>query len=127
MPPTAAAERVTLPGDLRRYVPQEDPPSTDPIEVTVLQTAISAEAAAALDKSVGDLLFLSFDARDPLSQRQLRRRGRPDQRHFEVNDASDPFWFDDQSLNHVSGPDPRRRLPGSSTSGRSCRPARTTP
>ena len=43
--PTAAPERLPLPDDLRRFVPQEEPPSTDPINVTVLETAISSESA----------------------------------------------------------------------------------
>ena len=100
--PTAATERIPLPEELRRFVPQDEPPSTDQIDVTVLQTAVSVEAAAALDKGVGDLLFLSFDGRDPLAQRQLGVVAARITGTFEVDDAADPFWFEDQSLNHVT-------------------------
>ncbi len=100
--PTAATERVQMPEELRQFLPQEEPPSTEPVDITVLETAISAEAADAIDKTVGDLLFLSFDRRDPLAQQSPGVVATRITGLYEMNDAADPFWYEDQSLNHVT-------------------------
>ena len=100
--PAAVPERLPLPDDLRQFVPEEEPGSTDPTNVTVLQTAISSESARALDQTVGDLVFLSFDRRDPLAQQQPGVVAARITGVYELNDAGDPFWYEDQSLNHPS-------------------------
>ncbi|MEO5940475.1 MAG: ABC transporter permease [Candidatus Limnocylindrales bacterium] len=99
--PSATAQRVQMPEELRRFLPAEEPPSTDPVNVTVLETAISVEAADAIEKTVGDLLFLSFDRRDPLAQASPGVVATRISGLYEVNDPADPFWSEDQSLNHV--------------------------
>jgi putative ABC transport system permease protein len=101
VPPVAKSEQVLMPEELRRFLPQEEPPSTAPVQVPVLETAISVEAAGQIDKTVGDLLFLSFDRRDPLAQQSPGVVATRITGLFEINDAADPFWYEDQSLNHV--------------------------
>ncbi|HET7472634.1 MAG TPA: FtsX-like permease family protein [Candidatus Limnocylindrales bacterium] len=101
--PTAATESVDLPEDLRRYLPPDDTASpAEPVTINVLGASISTDAAAAIVKRVGDLIFLTADPRDPLSGRQpsvvaMRITG-----IYEIRDPADPFWYEDQSLNHVS-------------------------
>jgi hypothetical protein len=101
--PTAASESVDLPDDLRTFLPRDDTTSPDePVKINVLQASISTDAAAAIVKRVGDLMFLTADPRDPLSGRQpsvvaMRITG-----IYEVRDPADPFWYEDQSLNEVS-------------------------
>ena len=100
--PAATTDLVDLPEELRKFLPREDPPSTEPVKVHVLEASIAADAAHEIDKGVGDQLFLSLDGRDPLSQRlqgvvAIRISGL-----FAANDPTDPFWYDDQSLNEVS-------------------------
>ncbi len=99
--PAATGETVDLPDELRRLLPQEDPPSTDPIPLAVIEAAMSTEAAGQIEKTVGDLLFLSFDDRDPLSARQRGVFATRISGLYEVDDPSDPFWYEDQSINHV--------------------------
>jgi putative ABC transport system permease protein len=100
-PPAAKREQILMPEDLRRFLPPVEPPSTEPVLVTVLETAISVEAAGEIDKGVGDLLFLTFDPRDPLGQGSPGVGAARIVGVFEVDDAADPFWYEDQTLNHV--------------------------
>jgi putative ABC transport system permease protein len=99
--PTAAVQTIQLPEDLRHLLPQEDPPSTEPVFVKVLETSISAEAAHQIDRTVGDLVFLSFDDRDPLAGQAQGVVAAKITGLFDVNEATDPFWYADQSINHV--------------------------
>ncbi len=99
--PTAAGQTIQLPEDLRHLLPPEDPPSTDPVFVKILETSISAEAAHQIDRTVGDLVFLSFDDRDPLAGQAHGVVAAKITGLFDVNDATDPFWYGDQSINHV--------------------------
>lgn len=99
--PTATAATIPLPEDLRPLLPPEDPPSTAPVFVKILETSISTEAAHQIDRTVGDLLFMSFDSRDPLAGQTLGVVAARITGLFEVDDAADPFWYGDQSINHV--------------------------
>jgi putative ABC transport system permease protein len=99
--PAARREQVQMPDELRRFLPPAETSSTDPVAVTVLETAISVEAAEEIDKTVGDLLFLTFDGRDPLAQSSPGVVATRIVGIFETNDAADPFWYEDQTLNHV--------------------------
>ena len=99
--PTAVSNTIELPEELRHLLPQEEPPSTAPVFVKILETSISAEAAHQIDRTVGDLVFLSFDDRDPLAGRTPGVVAARITGLFEVTDATDPFWYEDQSLNHV--------------------------
>ena len=99
--PAARREQVQMPDELRRFLPPAETSSTDPVAVTVLETAISVEAAEEIDKTVGDLLFLTFDGRDPLAQSSPGVVATRIVGIFEMNDAADPFWYEDQTLNHV--------------------------
>ncbi|HEY3162925.1 MAG TPA: ABC transporter permease [Candidatus Limnocylindrales bacterium] len=99
--PTATHEQIDLPADLRRLLPPEEAGAEAPLAVGVLEGSVSSEGAKALGNGVGDLVFLSLDGRDPLSRRQrgvvaIRISG-----IYEVSDPDDPFWYHDQSLNHV--------------------------
>jgi putative ABC transport system permease protein len=99
--PTATGQTIQLPEDLRQLLPPEDPPSTAPIFVSILETSISTEAAHVIDRTVGDLLFLSIDDRDTLAGQSQGVVAARITGIFEVNDATDPFWYEDQSINHV--------------------------
>ena len=99
--PTARREQILMPEELRRFLPREEPPSTEPVQVTILETAISTEAAEAIVKTVGDLVFLTFDRRDPLAQQSPGVVATRITGLFEVNDPADRFWYEDQMLNHV--------------------------
>lgn len=100
--PTASTEHIRMPEELRHLLIPEDPPSTEPVILTVLETAISAEAAHQLDRKVGDLLYLGFDSRDTLAGQRDGVVATRITAIFEVNDADDPFWYGDQAINHVS-------------------------
>ncbi len=100
--PTATTRTVDLPPDLAHLVPPTDPPSTEPVKVLVLQAAIAAPAAHQIDASAGDVLFLSIDPRDPLSSRVQGLAAIEITGVFEVDDPTDPFWYDDQSIADVS-------------------------
>ncbi len=99
--PTAATEQVLMPEDLRHLLAQEDPPSTAPVNLPVLQTAISAEAAHAVGLKTGDLVYLGFDDHDTLAVQQHGVVATRITGIFEVNDPEDPFWYGDQSINHI--------------------------
>ena len=99
--PTAAPQTVLLPEDLRHLLPREEPPSTAPVQINVLETSISTEASHVINRTVGDLVFLSFDDHDPLASRTPGVVAARITGLFEVNDATDPFWYEDQSINHV--------------------------
>ena len=101
-PPSAAPREVELPADLGQYMPIVVGPSSPAIQVPVLQAAISTESAAALHKTVGDLVFLTLDSRDSIVGRSSGVVATEITGIFEVPDAADPFWYDDQSINHVS-------------------------
>lgn len=100
--PEKTDEQVLMPEELRRFLPEEDPPSTEPVNLRVLQTAISVESAREIRVNVGDLLFLTLDERDPLSSRQPGLAATRVTGIYEVDDEKDPFWYDDQSINHIA-------------------------
>jgi putative ABC transport system permease protein len=102
VPPTATSRTIDLPENLRSLYPPEDPPSSAPIAVHILETSISSEAAHTIDRTVGDLVFLSLDSHDPLAGRTPGVVAARITGIFEVNDATDPFWYGDQSINHVT-------------------------
>ena len=102
-PPTAATESVDLPDDLRTYLPIDQMENPDgPVKINVLEASISTDGAAAMVKRVGDRIFLTADPRDPLSGRQPSVAAMRITGIYEVTDPTDPFWFEDQSLNDVS-------------------------
>jgi hypothetical protein len=100
--PTATSQTIDLPENLRTLLPAEDPPSTAAIPVHVLETAISSEAAHEIDRTTGDLVFLALDSHDTLAGRTPGVVAARITGVFEVNDANDPFWYGDQSINHVT-------------------------
>ncbi len=100
-PPTAATRLVDLPADLRRLLPPDESGTTEPVKVTVLQAAISADAAHEVDLAAGQVLFLSLDGRDPLAGRRMGVAAIEITGIFEVTDPADPFWYEDRTLERV--------------------------
>ncbi|HEY7969545.1 MAG TPA: FtsX-like permease family protein [Candidatus Limnocylindrales bacterium] len=99
--PTVTTDQVALPEALRRFTPFADDASGTPVMVPVIGAAISSESAKTLGASLGSTWFLSLDSRDSLVGRstgvvQMRVDG-----IYDVTDEHDPFWSNDQTVNHV--------------------------
>lgn len=100
--PVTELRFIDLPEELRTLLPAEEQPSTEPIKVILIQTALAAEGLRQSGLAVGDTVFMTVDARDPMAGRApgvvaIRITG-----VLEAVDPADPFWFDDPALNQVT-------------------------
>jgi putative ABC transport system permease protein len=99
--PKVVTDQVALPEALRRFTSSADDTSGQPVMVPVIAAAISSESAKTLGATLGSTWFLSLDSRDSLVGRstgvvQMRVDG-----IYDVDDEHDPFWSNDQTINHV--------------------------
>lgn len=100
--PVTELRFIDLPEELRTLLPAEEPPSTEPIKIILVQTAVAAEGLRQSGLAVGDTVFMTVDPSDPLAGRApgvvaIRITG-----VLEAVDPADPFWFDDPALNQVT-------------------------
>ena len=100
--PGGGVTMVGLPEELRSLVESEEPASTEPIEVPIIETAIVADASRQTGLRVGDRVFLSADPTDPLTFRNPGVIAMQITGVFTATNPADPFWYDDQSLNQVT-------------------------
>jgi len=99
--PKVVTDQVALPEELRRFTNLADDTSGQAVMVPVIAAAISSESARTLGATLGSTWFLSLDGRDSLVGRstgvvQMRVDG-----IYDVDDEHDPFWSNDQTINHV--------------------------
>lgn len=100
--PVTELRFVDLPEELRQFAHEEEPPSTEPLKVLLVQTAVAADGLRQSGLAVGDTVFMTVDASDPMAGRApgvvaIRITG-----VLEAVDPADPFWFDDPALNQVT-------------------------
>lgn len=100
--PVADRRFIDLPEELRTLLPAEEPPSTEPIKVILVQTAVAAEGLRQSGLALGDTVFMTVDTSDPMAGRAsgvvaIRITG-----VLEEVDPADPFWYDDPALNQVT-------------------------
>ena len=93
---------IDLPEEFRNLLPAQEPPSTETIKVTLVQTALAADGLRQSGLAVGDTVFMTVDSSDPMAGRApgvvaIRITG-----VLEAVDPADPFWFDDPALNQVT-------------------------
>ena len=93
---------IDLPEEFRNLLPAQEPPSTETIKVTLVQTALAADGLRQSGLAVGDTVFMTIDSSDPMAGRApgvvaIRITG-----VLEAVDPADPFWFDDPALNQVT-------------------------
>ncbi|HEY7132642.1 MAG TPA: FtsX-like permease family protein [Candidatus Limnocylindrales bacterium] len=97
--PTTAT--TALPEEFRRFTVFADDQPTKPIQVPIVPAAISSESAKTLGASVGSTYVLSLDQRDSLVGRAVGVVALRIDGIYDVADADDPFWSNDQTINHV--------------------------
>jgi hypothetical protein len=99
--PVQTTETVALPEEFRRFTVFADQPTTNPIRVPIVPTAISSESATMLAATVGSTYVLSLDQRDSLVGRALGVVALRIDGIFEVDDEHDPFLVERPTINHV--------------------------
>ncbi len=100
--PVTALRFVDLPEDLRQFAHEAGQPSTEPLKVVLVQTAVAADGLRQSGLSVGDTVFATVDVRDPMAGRALGVVAIQITGVLAATDPDDPFWYDDPALNHVT-------------------------
>ncbi|HEV7811220.1 MAG TPA: FtsX-like permease family protein [Candidatus Limnocylindrales bacterium] len=96
-PPTPAITTVALPP------PAQPTPGGDQQTAKILEVAIAADAARPIGHGLGETIMLRPDGRDALvGGERTSVAGMKVVGLFAVDDPSDPFWYEDHGLEHVT-------------------------
>jgi putative ABC transport system permease protein len=95
--PTPTVTTVDLPR------PPQPTPGGDQVTARILEVAIAADDVRPIGHGLGETIMLRPDGRDPLvAGGETAIAGMKIVGLFTVADPSDPFWYEDHSLEHVT-------------------------
>lgn len=95
--PTPAVTTVALPP------PAQPTPGGDQQTAKILEVAIAEDAVRPIGHGLGETIMLRPDGRDPLvGSERSAIAGMKIVGLFKVDDPSDPFWYEDHGLEHVT-------------------------